>query len=67
MRELEAALRAAGDPTRAWPLKPLEGRESCVCREQAVLGLVEDRREGRGAHDGSLLQGATLSPARSSN
>lgn len=40
MRELEAALKAAGDPTRTRILKLLENRELCVCQIQAVLGLA---------------------------
>lgn len=40
MRDLEAALKAAGDPTRTRILKLLEGRELCVCQVQAVLGLA---------------------------
>jgi ArsR family transcriptional regulator len=40
MRQLEAALKAAGDPTRTRILKLLESRELCVCQIQAVLGLA---------------------------
>ena len=40
MRLLEAALKAAGDPTRTRILKLLEGRELCVCQIQAVLRLA---------------------------
>jgi len=40
MRALEAALKAAGDPTRTRILKLLEARELCVCQIQAVLGLA---------------------------
>jgi len=40
MRQLEAALKAAGDPTRTRILKLLENRELCVCQIQAVLGLA---------------------------
>lgn len=40
MRQLEAALKAAGDPTRTRILKLLETRELCVCQIQAVLGLA---------------------------
>lgn len=40
MRQLEAALKAAGDPTRTRILKLLEDRELCVCQIQAVLGLA---------------------------
>jgi DNA-binding transcriptional ArsR family regulator len=40
MRALEAALKAAGDPTRTRILKLLEGRELCVCQIQAALGLA---------------------------
>ncbi len=40
LHELEAALKAAGDPTRARILKLLEGGELCVCQVQAVLGLA---------------------------
>src|SRR5512132_2655542 len=40
MRELELALKAAGDPTRTRILKLLEGRRLCVCQVQAVLRLA---------------------------
>jgi arsenate reductase/ArsR family transcriptional regulator len=40
MRQLEAALKAAGDPTRTRILKLLEDRELCVCQIQAVLRLA---------------------------
>jgi DNA-binding transcriptional ArsR family regulator len=40
VRQLEAALKAAADPTRTRILKLLEGRELCVCQIQAVLGLA---------------------------
>ena len=40
MRRLEAALKAAGDPTRTRVLKLLQTRELCVCQIQAVLGLA---------------------------
>ena len=40
MRQFEAALKAAGDPTRTRILKLLEGRELCVCQIQAVLRLA---------------------------
>ena len=40
MRDLEAALKAAGDPTRTRILKLLEERDLCVCQVQAVLGLA---------------------------
>ena len=40
MRELETALKAAGDPTRTRILKLLEDRELCVCQIQAVLRLA---------------------------
>jgi DNA-binding transcriptional ArsR family regulator len=40
LRELEAALKAAGDPTRTRILKLLEGGPLCVCQVQAVLGLA---------------------------
>ena len=40
MRHLEAALKAAGDPTRTRILKLLEGRDLCVCQVQAVLRLA---------------------------
>lgn len=40
MRQLEAALKAAGDPTRTRVLKLLEDRELCVCQVQAVLQLA---------------------------
>jgi ArsR family transcriptional regulator, arsenate/arsenite/antimonite-responsive transcriptional repressor len=40
MRQLEAALKAAGDPTRTRILKLLEDRELCVCQIQAVLKLA---------------------------
>ena len=40
MRQLEAALKAAGDPTRTRVLKLLENRELCVCQIQAVLRLA---------------------------
>jgi ArsR family transcriptional regulator, arsenate/arsenite/antimonite-responsive transcriptional repressor len=38
--ELEAALKAAGDPTRTRILKLLEAGPLCVCQVQAVLGLA---------------------------
>ena len=38
--ELEAALKAAGDPTRTRILKLLESGPLCVCQVQAVLGLA---------------------------
>jgi ArsR family transcriptional regulator len=40
MRQLEAALKAAGDPTRTRILKLLEDRELCVCQIQGVLRLA---------------------------
>ena len=40
MRDLELALKAAGDPTRTRILKLLEGGGLCVCQVQAVLGLA---------------------------
>lgn len=40
MRQLETALKAAGDPTRTRILKLLEGGELCVCQIQAVLRLA---------------------------
>jgi ArsR family transcriptional regulator, arsenate/arsenite/antimonite-responsive transcriptional repressor len=40
MRDLELALKAAGDPTRTRILKLLEGRGLCVCQVQAVLALA---------------------------
>jgi len=40
MRDLEIALKAAGDPTRTRILKLLEPGELCVCQVQAVLGLA---------------------------
>jgi DNA-binding transcriptional ArsR family regulator len=40
MRQLEAALKAAGDPTRTRILKMLETKELCVCQIQAVLRLA---------------------------
>jgi len=40
MRDFEAALKAAGDPTRTRILKLLEPGELCVCQIQAVLGLA---------------------------
>ncbi len=40
MRQLEAALTAAGDRSRTRILKMLETRELCVCQIQAVLGLA---------------------------
>jgi len=40
MRDLEIALKAAGDPTRIRILKLLEDRDLCVCQVQAVLGLA---------------------------
>ena len=40
LRELEAALKAAGDPTRARILKLLESGPLCVCQVRAVLGLA---------------------------
>ena len=40
MRDLELALKAAGDPTRTRILKLLESGGLCVCQVQAVLGLA---------------------------
>jgi DNA-binding transcriptional ArsR family regulator len=40
MRNLELALKAAGDPTRTRILKLLEVRGLCVCQVQAVLRLA---------------------------
>src|SRR5512141_1919719 len=40
MRDLELALKAAGDPTRTRILKMLEGGGLCVCQVQAVLRLA---------------------------
>ena len=40
MRDLELALKAAGDPTRARILKMLESGGLCVCQVQAVLDLA---------------------------
>jgi len=40
LRQLEAALKAAGDRSRTRILKLLETRELCVCQIQAVLGLA---------------------------
>lgn len=40
MRDLELALKAAGDPTRTRILKLLENGGLCVCQVQAVLGLA---------------------------
>jgi DNA-binding transcriptional ArsR family regulator len=40
MRDLELALKAAGDPTRTRILKLLAGGGLCVCQVQAVLGLA---------------------------
>jgi arsenate reductase/ArsR family transcriptional regulator len=40
MRDLELALKAAGDPTRTRILKLLEGGGLCVCQVQAILGLA---------------------------
>ena len=40
MRDLELALKAAGDPTRTRILKLLEGGGLCVCQVQAVLALA---------------------------
>ena len=40
MRQLEAALKAAGDPTRTRILKLLEAGDLCVCQIQAVLRLA---------------------------
>ena len=40
MRQLESALKAAGDPTRTRILKMLENKELCVCQIQAVLRLA---------------------------
>jgi ArsR family transcriptional regulator, arsenate/arsenite/antimonite-responsive transcriptional repressor len=40
VRDFEAALKAAGDPTRTRILKLLEHGELCVCQVQAVLGLA---------------------------
>ena len=45
MRQLEAALKAAGDPTRTRILKLLEDRELCVCQIQAVLRLARPRSQ----------------------
>lgn len=40
MRDLELALKAAGDPTRTRVLKLLESGALCVCQVQAVLDLA---------------------------
>lgn len=40
LRQLEAALKAAGDPTRSRILKLLEDDGLCVCQVQAVLHLA---------------------------
>ncbi len=40
MRDLEVALKAAGDPTRTRILKLLEEGDLCVCQVQAVLRLA---------------------------
>lgn len=40
VRDLELALKAAGDPTRTRILKLLESGPLCVCQVQAVLGLA---------------------------
>jgi arsenate reductase/ArsR family transcriptional regulator len=40
VRQLEAALKAAGDPTRTRILKMLEIKDLCVCQIQAVLQLA---------------------------
>jgi DNA-binding transcriptional ArsR family regulator len=40
MRDLEMALKAAGDPTRTRILKLLENGGLCGCQIQAVLGLA---------------------------
>lgn len=40
MRDLELALKAAGDPTRTRILKLLEPAPLCVCQIQAVLALA---------------------------
>lgn len=40
MRDLELALKAAGDPTRMRILKLLERADLCVCQIQAVLALA---------------------------
>jgi len=40
MRDLELALKAAGDPTRTRILKLLEDGGLCVCQVQAVLRLA---------------------------
>ncbi|HEU4402839.1 MAG TPA: metalloregulator ArsR/SmtB family transcription factor [Candidatus Polarisedimenticolia bacterium] len=40
MRDFEAALKAAGDPTRTRILKLLQQGELCVCQVQAVLHLA---------------------------
>lgn len=40
MRDLELALKAAGDPTRTRILKLLEGGGLCVCQVQAILRLA---------------------------
>ncbi len=40
MRDLEVALKAAGDPTRTRILKLLEEEDLCVCQVQAVLRLA---------------------------
>ncbi|MFN8178328.1 MAG: metalloregulator ArsR/SmtB family transcription factor [bacterium] len=40
MRDLETALKAAGDPTRTRILKLLEKSPLCVCQIQAVLDLA---------------------------
>lgn len=40
MRDLELALKAAGDPTRTRILKLLEASDLCVCQIQALLGMA---------------------------
>jgi DNA-binding transcriptional ArsR family regulator len=40
MRDLELALKAAGDPTRTRILKLLEASDLCVCQIQALLALA---------------------------
>lgn len=41
LRDYEAVLKAAADPSRARILKMLENRELCVCQMVAVLGLSQ--------------------------
>jgi len=60
LRDLELALKAAGDPTRTRILKLLEGGGLCVCQVQAVLDLAPSTT----SRHLSILENAGLVEAR---